>query len=86
MGKVKVPKLAVGVASKDFVIRPVFCCLEFSTILVCLWAAGGKIGKEVKLQISQVSWLNRTLTVQNPGQSSVTLATMFAILTFECKV
>lgn len=50
MGKVKVPELAVGEASKDLVIRPAFCCLELSTILVCLWAAGGKIGKEVKFK------------------------------------
>ena len=50
-----VPKLAVGVAPKDFAIKPVFCCLEFSTIWVFLWAAGGETGKEVKFQISQIS-------------------------------
>lgn len=82
MGKVQVPKLAVGMAPKDFVIRPVFCCLEFSTRLVCLWVAGGKIEKEVKLQISQVSWLNRTFTEggQKPGQNSVTLASRSVLL------
>lgn len=81
-GEVQVPKLAVGMDPKDFVIRPAFCCLEFSTILVCLWAAGGKIEKEVKLQISQVSRLNRTLTEggQKPGQSSVTLASRSVLL------
>lgn len=38
-----------------------------------------------KIQISQVSLLNRTLTegCRKPGQSSVTLASMFAILNWE---
>lgn len=85
MGKVKVPELAVGVASKDLVIRPACCCLELSTMLVCLWAAGDKSGKEGKIQISQVSLLTRTLAEgrQKPGQGSVALASMFAILNGE---
>lgn len=44
-GEVQVPKLAVGMAPKDFFIKPVFYCLF--TIWVCLWAAAGKTGKEI---------------------------------------
>lgn len=51
----QVPKLAVGVAPKDSAIIPVFCCLEFSTMWVFLWAAGGETGKEMKFQIPQTS-------------------------------
>ena len=70
-GEVQAPKPAVGMVPKDFVIRPVFCRLEFSTIWICLWAAGGKIREEVKFQISQLPWPDRTLTegCQKPGQS-----------------
>lgn len=73
----------MGLALKDFVIRPIFCCLEFSTISVCLWAAGGKIEKEVKFQSSQVSGLNRTLSEgrHKPGERSVTPASTLSFKT-----
>lgn len=60
-GKIQVPKVAVGMAPKDFFIKPVFCCLEIFRIWVCLWAAAGKTGKEVQFQGSQISWLEQDL-------------------------
>lgn len=60
-GEVQFPKLAMGMAPKDFFIKPVFCCLKFFTIWFCLWAAAGKTGKEVQFQSSQISWLEQDL-------------------------
>ena len=45
--EVQVPKPAVGMTPKDFVITLVFSCLEFSTIQVYLWATGGKMGRKL---------------------------------------
>ena len=35
---------------KDFVITPVFCCLEVSTLQVYLWVTGGKSGNKVNFK------------------------------------
>lgn len=77
------PQVSCGTGSKRLCHQLSICCLEFSTILVCLWAAGGKIGKEVKFQSSQISGLNRTLTegCQKPGERSVTRASMLSFET-----
>lgn len=60
-GEVHVPKVAVGMAPKNVFIKPVFCCLKFFTIWVCLCVAAGKTGKEVQFQSSQISWLEQDL-------------------------
>lgn len=79
MGEVQAPKLAVGLALKDFVISSVFADWNFPQY----WFVCGKIGKEVKFQSSQISGLNRTLTegCQKPGERSVTPAFMLSFKT-----
>lgn len=45
-GEVEVPKPAVGMVPKDFVIRPIFCCLEFSIIWICCGQTEAKLGRK----------------------------------------
>lgn len=57
-GEVQSLKSAVGMTPGEFIIKPIYCRLEFSTVPICLWPDGGKNGKEKKFQSSQTPWLN----------------------------